>query len=297
VASVLGRAIVLTAATTTQVNLCVGILPMQQSRERGQAAQWAVGAWTTGGNVPDAKIRLQATPASAGTPRFTFGCGSDDGTSTCDLGAVDATSAQRELQAQVTVPVTASTVTSVSLTVTGSAANLRTDPAAAAAIALIAPPTPVGASLTLTAGTVPGVSAPALTPTLSAGGNAAGLFPTLAPQSPDPSSAGTASTRQVANTSALPVGSSAGSSTLGAQVAGLVALALAGVFAVTRISIRRPAPAAAAATSAAPPPPEAQDEPAEKPDSTEKPDQTAEPDSIGEPEAEGPADPPATQEK
>jgi hypothetical protein len=57
----------------------------------------------------------------------------------------------------------------------------------------------------------------------------------------------------VANTSALP----AGSSTLGAQVAGLAALALAGVFAVTRISIRRPAPAAAADTAAAAPPPEA----------------------------------------
>jgi hypothetical protein len=258
---------------------------MQQSRERGQAAQWAVAAWTTGGNVPDAKLRLQATPASAGTPRFTVGCGSDDGTSSCDLGAVEATSAQRELQAQVTVPVTASTVTSVSLTVTGSAASLRTDPAAAAAITVLAPPTPVGASLTLTAGTVPGVTAPALSPTLSAGGNASGLFPTLDPQSPDPRPAGTAGTRQVANTSALPAGSSAGSSTLGAQVAGLVALALAGVFAVTRISVRRPAPAAAAATSAAPPPPEPQAESTEGPGSTE------------EPEPENPDDPPAAQEK
>ena len=208
----------MTAATTTQVKLCVGVLPIQQSRERGQAAQWAVAAWTTGGNVPDVKLQLRATPASAGTPRFTFGCGSDDGTSSCDLGAVDATSAQRQLQAQVTVPLTAATVTSVTLTATGSAANLRTDPAAAAAITVLTPPTPVGASLTLTAGTVLGVSAPALSPTLSPGGNASGLFPTLDPQSPDPRPAGTAGTRQVANTSALPA---ADSSILGAQVAGL----------------------------------------------------------------------------
>ena len=124
----------MTAATTAQVSLCVGVLPLQQSSERGQATQWAVAAWTTGGNVPDAKIQLQATPAGAGTPHFTFGCGSDDGTSSCDLGAVDASSAQRQLQAQVTVPVTAATVTSVSLTATGSAANLRTDPAASASI-------------------------------------------------------------------------------------------------------------------------------------------------------------------
>jgi hypothetical protein len=264
----------LTAATTAQVNLCVEVAPLQQSRERGQAAQWAVAAWTTGGNLPDVKIQLQATPASAGTPLFTFGCGSDDGTSLCDLGAVDATSALRELQAQVTVPVTAATVTSVSLKATGIAANLHTDPAAAAAMTILAPPTPVAASVTLPADTLPEFTPTAGNSTLSPGGNASGLFPTVAPQSqtPAPRSAGTADARQVANTSALP----AGSSTLGAQVAGLAALALAGVFALTRISIRRPGSAAAADTAAAGPPPEA---PAESADPAEEP--------------EGPADPPA----
>jgi hypothetical protein len=262
----------LTAATTAQVNLCVEVQPLQQSRERGQAAQWAVAAWTTGGNVPDVKLQLRATPASAGAPLFTFGCGSHDGTSSCDLGAVDATSAARQLQAQVTVPVTAATVTSVSLTATGSAANLRTEPAASAATTILTPPTPIAASPTLPVGTFPGVTAPTLNPTLSPGGNASGLFPTLDPQSPDPRPAGTTGTKQVANTSAL----TAGSSTLGAQVGGLVALALAGVFAVTRISIRRPTPAAAADTAAGAPPPEASAEPTEPTD-----------------EPEGPADPPA----
>jgi hypothetical protein len=265
----------LTAATTAQVNLCVEVQPLQQSRERGQAAQWAVAAWTTGGNVPDVKLQLRATPASAGAPTFTFGCGSHDGTSSCDLGAVDATSALRQLQAQVTVPVTAATVTSVSLTATGIAANLRTDPAAAAAMTILTPPTPIGATTTLPVGTFPGVTAPTLNPTLNPGGNASGLFPTLDPQSPGLRSAGTTGAKQVANTSALP----AGSSTLGAQVGGLVALALAGVFAVTRISIRRPAPAAAADTAAAAPPPEAPAKSAESPKSAEEP--------------EGPADPPA----
>ena len=190
---------------------------MQQSRERGQAAQWAVAAWTTGGNVPDVTIQLRATPASAGTPSFTFGCGSHDGTSSCDLGAVDATSAQRQLQAQVTVPVTAATVTSVSLTATGSAANLRTDPAASAAMTILTPPTPIGASPTLPVGTFPGVTAPTLNPTLSPGGNASGLFPTLDPQSPDPRPAaddGHQAGRQHVRAPGT------GSSTLGAQVAG-----------------------------------------------------------------------------
>jgi hypothetical protein len=265
----------LTAATTAQVTLCVEVQPLQQSRERGQPAEWAVAAWTTGGNVPDVRLQLQAAPASAGTPQFSFGCGTDDGTSSCDLGAVDATSAQRELQAQVTVPVTATTVTAASLKATGSAADLRTDPASSAAITILTPPTPVGAATMLSADTPLGVTAPTLSATLSPGGNASSLFPTLDPSSPDPRSAGTARTTQVANTSsALP----AGSSTLGAQVAGLVALALAGVFAVTRISIRRPAPAAAADTAAAPPP--------------EAPNESGE-----EPEPEGPADPPAAPDQ
>src|SRR6202035_724715 len=54
-------------------------------------------------------------------------------------------------------------------------------------------------------------------------------------------------------------------------VGGLVALALAGVFAVTRISIRRPTPAAAADTAAAAPPPEASAEPAKPTDEPEGP--------------------------
>ncbi|MGH3265490.1 MAG: hypothetical protein ACRDNS_26245, partial [Trebonia sp.] len=148
----------MTAATATQVDVCVGVLPLQDSDTRGQSATWAVGAWATGGNVPDVKIQLRATPASGGTPRFTFGCGTDDGTSTCDLGAVDAKAAQRQLQAQVAVPLTAATVTSVSLTATGLAANLGTDPAATASITIVAPLTPVGANLTPPTNSLPTLS-------------------------------------------------------------------------------------------------------------------------------------------
>ena len=239
--------------TTAQVSVCVGVAPLQQSRERGQAAQWAVDAWTTGGKVPDVKLQLRATPSGAGTPSFSFGCGNGEGTALCDLGAVDATSAIRLLRAQLTVPVTATTVTSVSLTATGSAANLRTDPAASGAITILTPPTPIGVSPILSSGTFPGVTAPTLSPTLSPGGNASGLFPTVNPSSAAPHPSVTGHAEQVANTSALP----AGSSTVGAQAVGLAALALAGVFAVTRISIRRPTPAAAPAKEDAAPPPKA----------------------------------------
>ena len=219
--------------------MCVGVLPLEESTQRGQAAQWAVGAWTLGGNVPDAKIQLQSS-AGAGTPTFSFGCGTGDGTSTCDLGAVDAASAQRELQAEVTVPVTATTVTAVSLTVTGTAANLAMDPAAAGSVIILTTGA-VGANVSaLSAMVPPGVAAPS--PTVSSGGSAASLFPTVAP-----------SERPVANVSALG-GTPAGSKI--AEAAGLAALGVAMVLAVARVSFRRPelrhAASSTAATDSAP---------------------------------------------
>jgi hypothetical protein len=246
------------AAGTARVSLCVGIVPLQQNGERGQETQWAVSAWATGGNVPDATIKLRTSPAGAGTPDFSFGCGSADGTSSCDLGAVDAGSAQRQLQARLIVPLTATTVTSVSLTATGSAANLHTDPVASAAITVLAPPASALISTSLAALPPIGVSAPP--PTLSPGGNASGLFPTLDPSSPATLGARPApgGARPVADTSAL----SAGASHIGSEVVGLAALGLAFALAVTRLSIRRPAPQVPGATAG----PEAPAEPPGQPE-------------------------------
>jgi hypothetical protein len=284
-----------------QVSLCVEVAPAQASSARGHSVQWNVSAWATGGNIPDAVIRLQASPAGGGSPVFTVGCGKDDGTSSCDLGAVNAKSGPRQFQAQLTVPATASAVKSVSLTVIGSTAHLAMAPEASASVSVIAPPPstagapptapppptaaaqnltneppapdvvtsplPVGSLPTIPPGSPPSApagspqsipagnpqsvpvgslptippgsppSVPAASPTLSPGGNAAGLFPTLHPK-PTTSTvppAQKASTRPVANTSALPEGAPIA----GAQLAGLAALALAFVLAVTRLSIRR----------------------------------------------------------
>ena len=297
---------------SSQVSLCVEVAPAQASSERGHSAQWNVSAWATGGNIPDAVIQLQASPASGGSPVFTFGCGKDDGTPSCDLGAVDAKSAPRQFQAQLTVPATASAVTSVSLTVVGNTAHLATAPEASASVSVTAPPPPTAAATTpsptaaaqnltneptapdvstspLPVGNLPSIppgsapsnppasapsnpsasaqnippgslpslppaslpSVPAPNPTLSPGGNAAGLFPTLHPK-PTTSTVPPAqkpSTRAVANTSALPEGAPVA----GAQLAGLAALALAFVLAVTRLSIRRrPSPPAADTAEAKP---------------------------------------------
>jgi hypothetical protein len=231
-------------ASTAPVSVCVEVAPLQQSRQPGQAAQWAVAAWATGGTVPDVTIQLLAAPVGSGTASFSFGCGNSDGTSSCNLGAVNATSAQRQLQAQVPVPLTAA-VSSVSLTATASAANLRTDPAASASITILPSPALAGVTTPLSPDVVAGVSAPNLT--LSPGGNASSLFPTLAPQSPQTEPG---SIRQLADTSAP----TAGTFPIGAQVAGV---ALAFVVAITRVSVRRPAPRSAVAAAAATPPPAA----------------------------------------
>jgi hypothetical protein len=184
-----------------------------------------VTAWATGGGVSDAALKLQAVPASD-EPKFSSGCGRDDGTSACDLGATDAASAQHKLQVQLTVPVTASTVKSVNLTVigstTGSAAQLPKALKASSAVSITAPsaaktkgkgksntktktkttttpsatPSPGGTGAPPDTGTVisalpvanlPGI--PAASSGLSPGGNASGLFPTLSPKPSAPASA------------------------------------------------------------------------------------------------------------
>ena len=252
-----------------QVSLCVQVASARASSERGTAVRWTVSVWTTGGNVPDAAVRLQATPASSGPPRFSSGCGKADGTSACDLGAVDAKSAPRQLQVQLTVPVSATAVKSVRLTVTGSTAHLTKAPKASATVSITAPPpaskaapppannttpppasgaaqnppdeppAPVTVTSPLPVGSLPGIppGIPPAAPTLSPGGNAAGLFPTLHPKQSPGSTHPTphSHTRPIANASALPEGAPV----VGAQLAGLAALALAFILAVTRLSIRR----------------------------------------------------------
>jgi hypothetical protein len=129
---------------------------------------------------------------------------------------------------------------------------------------------PATVSSPLPVGSLPSV--PNVSPTLGPNGNAATLFPTLDPK---PSSTGLAQpdnnarTRPVANTSALP----AGAPVVGAQLAGLAALALAFVLAVTRMTIRRrPTPTKATPdTAAAPTPPtETGEPPAEEPAEQQK---------------------------
>jgi len=238
-----------------QVSLCVAVQPAKSTIQRGQTAVWTVTAWAQGGDVPDATIRLMAAPASL-KPMFSFGCGSHDGSTSCDLGALDAKSARRQLQAKIAVAASATTVTSVRLTAAARAAGLTTDPQASATISVTAaspaatnsadpsapsaPGAPGGPDVApLTAGNLPYL--PSASPVLSPGGNAAGLFPALTPSADPPAAKqDPQNTQPVANTSALPQDAPV----IGAQLVGLAVLALAFLLAVARLSFRkRSAPA------------------------------------------------------
>jgi hypothetical protein len=258
-----------TVTPSGQVSLCVAVQAAQSSIQRGQAALWTVTAWAVGGNVPDATISLTAAPASL-KPTFSGGCGSHNGTASCDLGALDANSPRRQLQAKVAVAASATTVTSVQLTAKLTAANLPKDPQVSAATTVTAAPagtataggaTPghtsappaagnsagVGAPVTgtspLPVGALPGLTggSPMLSgggATLSPGGNAAGLFPSVNPSTAPKSgrqATHNGSAQEVANNSALPLSSPV----VGAQLAGLIVLAMAFVLVVARLSFRR----------------------------------------------------------
>jgi hypothetical protein len=106
--------------------------------------------------------------------------------------------------------------------------------------------------------TIPPLGVAAPTPRVSPGGSAAGLFPVVAPGSPQAEGV-----RPVANVSALSGGTPIGSEI--AEGAGLAALGVAMVLAIARVSFRRPAPRHAAnSTVAAAPPPAAPAAPAER---------------------------------
>jgi hypothetical protein len=221
----------------------------QADISRGQTARWIVSVWARNGNVPDTTVRLSTAPASQ-SPAFSFGCGSHNGTAACNVGGVDSSSSSRQLQAGVSVAATATSVTSVKLTATASAANLVSDPTASVTVQVFpfghstpttpTPSLPGGATSTspISVGNLPYLSGTAGTK-VSPGGNASGLFPTLNPSSSPGRSGSTvvkrANARPAADTSAL----SLGSPVVGAQLAGLGALAVGSILAITRLSVRK----------------------------------------------------------
>lgn len=236
--------------------LCVSVARSQASVTRGHPASFVVSVWTMYGSAADVTVKLSAAPSSQhGT--FTLGCGSGNGSSTCDIGSVDNTSAARQLQAQITVGASDTSVTAASLTATGTATYAKSFPASSASVAETTPPSNPSPHPSNSGGGVGNGSGgggggsqstqlpvgnifPSLNgngSSVSNGGSVGGLFPTINP-SATPASNHSQSRRVLAGEPAADV-VSLGTPVVGAQVVGLIALALAFVLAVTRLSLRR----------------------------------------------------------
>jgi hypothetical protein len=220
----------------------------QSSIKRGQDATFVVEVSTKNGPASDVSVTLSAKPTSQ-KPVFTSGCAKGDKTASC---AVSSMSDEQtvSLDAQIPVASGASSVSSVTLSAAASVVTTMkwTPPAAdetvavtAAAPALATPSASASPEAPLPLGPIPALNG--VSSSLIGAGNAAGLFPAIVPSgttAPSPNSpraqAQPQGTRRNAATAA---DSSALAPVLTAQVAGLIALALAIILTVTRLSLTK----------------------------------------------------------
>jgi hypothetical protein len=226
----------------------VSVQRSQSSIKRGQTAGYVVQVSTKNGTASDVSVALTAQPSSQ-KPTFTSGCAKDDGTASCRLSSV--TTKVTSLNAQIPVASKATSVSSVKLTATASvvtttkwtppaAAETTTVTAAAAKSSGSASPSAAAHMAVLPLGPIPALNGEASV--FIGAGNAANLFPTIAP-SPGASPRPTAAAAQPTNRNTAPVSEaspvSLGTPVLTAQVAGLIALGVAIMLTVTRLSVRR----------------------------------------------------------
>ena len=222
----------------------------QSSIKRGQTAGYVVQVFTKNGTASDVSVALTAQPSSQ-KPTFTSGCAKDDGTASCRLSSV--TTKVTSLNAQIPVASKATSVSSVKLTATASvvtttkwtppaAAETTTVTAAAASAKSSGTASPSAAEhmAVLPLGPIPALNGEASM--FVQAGSAANLFPTVGPSgaSPGPTAAaGAQPTKR--NTAPVSEASPVSLSTpvFTAQVAGLIALGVAIMLTVTRLSVRR----------------------------------------------------------
>jgi hypothetical protein len=218
----------------------------QSSVKPGQKAAYTVQVSTeNSGSAANVSVALAAQPSSQ-KPTFTSGCAKGDGTASC---AVSSVTDKQPANLHVQIPV-ASGATSVKLTATaGIVTSVKwTPPSAAVTVAVTAPAASaspakssasVSAEAPLPLGPIPNLNG--VSSLLIGAGNASSLFPAIIPSATPNSSPGIQP--QGAKRNAQPVSDS---SALGfakpgltGQVAGLIALALAIMLTVTRLSLRK----------------------------------------------------------
>jgi hypothetical protein len=228
----------------------VSVQRAKASISRGQQAAYVVRVSTdNNGSAADVTVALAAQPSSL-KPAFTSGCAKGEGTASCTVSSVS-DKQPVSLKAQIPVAASATSVTSVKLTATASVATTEkwTPPSAAETVAVTAASASPSSSPTGTspAGVAPGTTLPLgpipnlnnVSSQLIGAGNASGLFPAINPSAtPSPSPGGPAPSserRPVSGSSAIAFVQPG----LTGQVAGLIALAVAILLTVTRLSLRK----------------------------------------------------------
>jgi hypothetical protein len=227
----------------------VSVQRSQSSVKPGQKAAYTVQVSTeNNGSAANVSVALVAQPSSQ-KPTFTSGCAKGDGTAACTVSSVS-DKQPADLDAQIPVASSATSATSVKLTATASIVTSVkwTPPSASETVAVTAAAsaspakTSAGGSAsetTLPLGPIPDLNG--VSSSLIGAGNASSLFPAIVPSATPNSSP--AIQPQGAKRDAQPVSDSSalglGKPGLTGQVAGLIALALAIMLTVTRLSLRK----------------------------------------------------------
>ena len=238
------------ASAADQPELCVSVQRSQASISRGQQAAYVVRVSTeNNGSATDVTVALTAQP-SGQKPRFVSGCAKGAGTASCTVSSVS-DKQPVSLKAQIPVAASATSVTSVKLTATASIVTTEkwTPPSAAETVAVTAAsaspakspasssPAGVVPEGALPLGPIPNLNG--VSSQLIGAGNAAGLFPAINPSATPSPSPGTPAPggqrRPVPDSSAIAFVEPG----LTGQVAGLIALAVAVMLTVTRLSLRK----------------------------------------------------------
>jgi hypothetical protein len=251
----------------------VSVERSQSSIDRGNTADYVVHVSTEDGPASDVSVTLTALPSSE-RATFRSGCAEGNGAASCTIASVTAT-APVTLDAQIPVASKAKSVTSVTLTATAAIVTTAkwTPPAAAETVTVGAQSAsktsrkasakhPAKASAKHSAGSaqadavLPAGPLPSLNQittvitgtkkSLVGAGDASGLFPKISPSatpSPAPGSRAPdkpyAPDRQKTHPVSETYNLAAGKSALSAQIVGLIAIAIAVLLVVTRLSVRR----------------------------------------------------------
>ncbi len=222
----------------------------QSTIQRGQQATYVVQVSTVNGSASGVSVTLASQPSSQ-KPTFTRGCAKGNGAATCTISSVLPTQTVN-LNAQIPVAASATTVTSVTLTATAdivttvkwtppSAAETVTVTAASASASASPTKSRAGASpaTTLPLGPIPDLNG--VSSSLIGAGNAAGLFPAIFPSPTSSPSPGIHPVQGRRNANPVSESSALGleKPVLTGQLAGLIALAVAVMLTVTRLSLRK----------------------------------------------------------